>query len=49
METDMETDPLERDPLVMLKRLAKAPPGWRGHSPNHIRLAMAEMSLVPPI
>jgi hypothetical protein len=49
METDMETDPLERDPLVMLKRLAEAPSGWRGHSPNHNRLAMAEMSLVPPI
>jgi hypothetical protein len=24
METDMETDPLERDPLVMMKHLAEA-------------------------
>jgi hypothetical protein len=45
----METDPLERDPLVMMKRLAEVPSGWRGHSPNHIGLAMAEMSPVPPI
>jgi len=51
----METDPLEREPLgkrdssVMLKRLEAAPSGWRGHSPNHVGLAMAESRTVPPI
>jgi hypothetical protein len=51
----METDPLERELLgkrdssVMLKRLEAAPSGWRGHSPNHVGLAMAESRTVPPI